>query len=146
MDKQKLREYFLSCRETEFPNKRLTTPKEIYDFVSKFYESDINIYESFFLVPMSRNLSTLGYVKISQGGIHGTVVDVTLIMRYAIEFLASSIILVHNHPSGNLNPSSQDIDITKKIVNACSIFGITVLDHLIITEKGFYSFSDEGLL
>ena len=80
------------------------------------------------------------------GGLHGTVVDISKIMKQAVEKEASSLILAHNHPSGNLSPSAQDIDITKRIIEACKIFGISVLDHLIITDHGFYSFADEGQL
>ena len=83
---------------------------------------------------------------ISSGGISGTVIDVRLLLKPALDLLASGIILVHNHPSGNLQPSHQDIEITHKIKNAAQYFDIQVIDHLIITETQYKSFADEGIL
>jgi len=85
-------------------------------------------------------------MRLSQGGISGTVTDVRIVMKKAIEYLASGIIVCHNHPSGNLNPSESDTKITKKIKEAGSLMDIQLLDHLIISEKDYYSFADNGLL
>ncbi len=82
---------------------------------------------------------------ISRGGVAGTVVDTKIIFKTAIGNHASSIIVCHNHPSGNLKPSEADIKITKNIKEAGKIMEIPLLDHLIITDNGFYSFADEGL-
>lgn len=123
---------------------KLTKPREIYDYFNPEFEN-LN-HEEFWIILMRRNLSVIKKERISVGGLHGTVVDITKIMKQAVEKEASSLILAHNHPSGNLSPSSQDIEITKKIIEACKIFGISVLDHLIITDNGFYSFADEGQL
>ncbi len=123
---------------------RLTKPREIYDYFNP--EFDNLGHEEFWIILLRRNLSVIKKERISVGGLHGTVVDVMKIMKQAIEGAASSLILAHNHPSGNLSPSAQDIDITKRIIEACRIFGISVLDHLIITDHGFYSFADEGQL
>ncbi len=132
-------------RSHESPVKeRLTKPSEIYDYFNPEFEN-LN-HEEFWIILLRRNLSIIKKERISMGGLHGTVVDITKIMKQAVEVEASSIVLAHNHPSGNLSPSSQDIDLTKKIVEACKIFGISVLDHLIITDNGFYSFADEGHL
>jgi DNA repair protein RadC len=83
---------------------------------------------------------------ISKGGISGTVVDARLILKPAIEHLASSIILCHNHPSGQLKPSEQDISLTKKLKESARLMEISVLDHLIIGDQKYLSFADEGLL
>ncbi len=132
-------------RSFESPMKsRLTRPKEIFEYFNPEFEN-LN-HEEFWIILLRRNLSIIKKERISIGGLHGTVVDVTKIMKQAVENEASSLVLAHNHPSGNLSPSSQDLDITKKIVDACKIFGISVLDHLIITDQGFYSFADEGQL
>lgn len=80
------------------------------------------------------------------GGVSGTVVDAKLIFKKALDVLACSIIFCHNHPSGNLKPSQADIDITRKLKKAGESLEIAVLDHLIISEMGFYSFADEGIL
>jgi DNA repair protein RadC len=123
---------------------RLTRPKEIFEYFNPEFE---NLrHEEFWIILLRRNLSVIRKERISSGGLHGTVVDVTKIMKEAVDAEASSLILAHNHPSGNLNPSAQDIDLTKRINEACKLFGISVLDHLIISDNGFYSFSDEGQL
>jgi DNA repair protein RadC len=83
---------------------------------------------------------------ISQGGITGTVADPRIILRKALEENAVSIILCHNHPSGNLKPSRADEDLTSKIKEAASYFDIRVLDHIIVSEEGYYSFADEGMI
>ena len=88
----------------------------------------------------------LGYSLISMGGLSGTVVDVRIIMQTALKANACSIILSHNHPSGNLTPSSQDRDINNKIKEAGRFLDIPVLDHLILTPEAFLSFADEGLM
>jgi DNA repair protein RadC len=88
----------------------------------------------------------LGYNILSSGGITGTVADLRLIFSVALESLATKIIIAHNHPSGNLNPSEADTALTRKIYNAGKVMDITLLDHLIITVKGYYSFADEGNL
>jgi DNA repair protein RadC len=87
-----------------------------------------------------------GWVKISQGGTAGTVVEVKIIAKYAIDSLSNGVILVHNHPSGNTKPSDSDKDITNKVKNALELFEIKVLDHIIVTEANYYSFADEGII
>ena len=82
--------------------------------------------------------------QLSKGGITGTIVDIRLLLKKALELGAVALILAHNHPSGNLFPSPQDIALTKKLVEAGKILSIKILDHLIIGDKGYYSFADEG--
>lgn len=109
------------------------------NYVRKLYGPDIDIYESMFMVAMNRNNQTIAWAKISQGGVTSTICDVRLVCKYAVDVLASSILLVHNHPSGNLNPSKQDIDITKQVKSALELFNIKLLDHLIITKHNHFS-------
>jgi DNA repair protein RadC len=123
---------------------RLTRPLEIYEYFNPEFEN-LN-HEEFWIILLRRNLSVIRKERISVGGLHGTVVDITKIMKQAVEGEASSLVLAHNHPSGNLNPSTQDIDITNRILEACKIFGISVLDHIIFTDNGYYSFADQGQL
>jgi DNA repair protein RadC len=104
------------------------------------------IYESVFIIMLNKRNNTCGYAKISQGGISGTVVDIRLILKYAIESLASGIILVHNHPSGNMIASPQDIQIAKKLKKAAMYMDISLLDSIIISEDSHYSLADEGLI
>ncbi len=103
-------------------------------------------HEEFWILFLNRSNRVIARMRISQGGISGTVTDVRLIMKKAVEHLASGIIVCHNHPSGNLNPSEADSKITKKIKEAGEIMDIQLLDHLIISEKDYYSFADNGLI
>ena len=132
--------------QTEFPNVKITSSKDGYDFIKQFYGDDIEIFESFFILLLNRANKTIGYAKISQGGITGTVVDIKLVAKYAVESLAQSVILAHNHPSGTLAPSEADISITNKIISGLKLLEVNVLDHVILTNESYYSFADNGLL
>jgi DNA repair protein RadC len=83
---------------------------------------------------------------VSRGGVSGTVADVKIIMKLAIERLASGIILSHNHPSGNLKPSQADLNLTQKVKEASKFMDVALLDHLILADNAYYSFADEGVL
>lgn len=118
--------------------------RSVYN-VLKRHLVDLN-HEEFWILLLSRNCKIIAKELISKGGLSGTVADPKIIFGIALQHQASSIILAHNHPSGNLKPSQQDIDLTKKIHAAGRILDIGVLDHLIITDGGFFSFADEELL
>ena len=138
--------YQLRKNQSNFPAKQITSSQASYEFIKQFYEGDIEIYESFFLLLLNRNNQTIGYAKISQGGVTGTVVDVRIIAKYVVDSLATGIILAHNHPSGNLNPSDADIKITLQVKNAMKLFDVQVLDHIILTAENYLSFADGGYL
>jgi DNA repair protein RadC len=103
-------------------------------------------HEEFWILLMNRANEILRPVQISAGGVSGTVADPKIIFKQALEYLASSMILFHNHPSGNLTPSQADKDLTRKLKDAGKLLDIPVLDHLIFTDKAYYSFADEGIL
>jgi DNA repair protein RadC len=103
-------------------------------------------YEVFAVVFLNRANKINHFEIISRGGITGTVADPRIILKKALEEDATSIVLCHNHPSGNLQPSRADEELTKKIKEAASYFDIKVIDHIIVSEEGFYSFADEGIL
>jgi len=103
-------------------------------------------YEEFWILLLSRSNKVKSTHLISRGGITGTVVDVKIILKKAIENLASGLILVHNHPSGNMKPSQSDIDLTNKIRSGASLMDIHLLDHLIIGDGNYYSFADNSRL
>ena len=132
--------------QTEFPAIKISCSNEAANFIRRFYFDDIEIFESFFILLLNQANKTIGYAKISQGGIAGTVVDVRIIAKYAVESLAVSVILAHNHPSGNLKPSEADLTITKKIKEGLKILDIKVFDHIILSADSYYSFEDEGNL
>ena len=138
--------YELRKNQTDFPKVKIQDANDSAEFIKQFYQGDIEIYESFFLLLLNNSNQTIGYAKISQGGVTSTVVDVKIIAKYAVDSLATAIILAHNHPSGNLNPSSADISITNKVKEAMKLFDITVLDHIILTADSFYSFANKGLI
>lgn len=103
-------------------------------------------HEEFWILLLNRSNKIIDRFKISQGGISGTVIDTRLILKTAIEKLASSIILCHNHPSGNKMPSDADDSITRKLIDGGKLLDIKVLDHLIISDTQFFSYADEGKL
>ena len=130
--------------QTNFPKVKISSSEQSEKFIRNFYGDDLEIFESFFLLLLDRNNQTIGFSKISQGGISGTVVDIRIIAKYAVESLCSGVILAHNHPSGNLNPSLADEQITIKTKDALKLFDILVLDHIILTADSYFSFSDNG--
>lgn len=125
---------------------KITNPGMSADFIRQFYLDDIEIFESFFIVLLNRQNMTIGWAKISQGGVAGTVVDPIVVAKYAVDTLSSSVILAHNHPSGNRTPSPQDKDLTKRITKGLELFGIRVLDHIILTKDSYLSMQDEGYM
>lgn len=115
-------------------------------FLSSWSKELIELQEEFKLLLLNRNNNVLGIYNCSKGGTSGTIVDMKLVFVVAIKCSASSIIVAHNHPSGNLKPSQADIRLTKKLKEAGDFLDIKVLDHLIISKEGFYSFADEGCM
>jgi len=103
-------------------------------------------HEEFWVLYLSRSNAVMASEKISQGGVSGTVVDVKLIFKPALEKLASAIVLCHNHPSGNKQPSKEDLTITRKCVEAGKVLAVDVLDHIIISHSEYYSFADNGIM
>lgn len=139
-------EYKLKKEKTDFVQVKITNSKLSEEYARQFYFDDLGIYESFFIMLLNKQNNITGYAKISQGGIAGTVVDPIIVAKYAIDSLSSSVILCHNHPSGNLTPSRQDLDLTSKIKSGLALFGIQVLDHIILTESAYYSMADNGTI
>jgi DNA repair protein RadC len=138
--------YTIKKNESTFENIVIKSSDDSHRFIKQFYGDDLEVYESFFILLLNRKNATTGYAKISQGGIAGTLVDVKIVAKYAVDSLASAVVLAHNHPSGNLNPSGADIELTKKIKSALCLLDITVLDHIILTKDSYYSFADEGMM
>lgn len=129
-----------------FHSAKLKQSTHVAEYARKFYETDIAIYESFYVIYLNRANNVIGFIKLSQGGTAGTVADPKIIMKYAIDLLASCVICIHNHPSGNIHPSEADIKLTQKIKNGLQLFDISLLDHVILSENEHYSFADEGMI
>ncbi len=130
--------------ETMVDKVKITSSKQAYDVI-KSKLSDLP-HEEFWVIFMNRNNTVIKTECISKGGVSGTVVDVRLILKPAIECLASGIILAHNHPSGNLKASNEDIHLTKKVKEAVKLLDMIIQDHLIIGDQAYFSFADEGVL
>ncbi|NDC23892.1 MAG: DNA repair protein RadC [Proteobacteria bacterium] len=131
---------------TSIERVKITSSKMGAEFARKFYHDDIELYESVFLIMLNSANIITSYAKISQGGIAGAVVDPKIIMKYAVDDLAASVIMVHNHPSGNLVASGPDKTITEKVKNALSFIDCKLLDHIILSKTDYLSFADDGLL
>ncbi|WP_303811725.1 DNA repair protein RadC [Apibacter mensalis] len=123
---------------------KISSSKDAYNILQPII-GDLMI-EEFWVIYLSRSNKILSKEKISQGGITGTMVDNRLIFKHAIELNAVSLIISHNHPSGNIQPSNSDIQITHEIKKAGNLLNITLMDHLIVTQTSFFSFADENLL
>jgi DNA repair protein RadC len=103
-------------------------------------------HEEFWVLFLNRSNRVIDKTLISSGGVSGTTVDVRIIMKLAIDKLASGLILVHNHPSGNLTPSAEDKNITKRITDAAKLLDMSIMDHVVIGDKDYISFRDKGIL
>ena len=144
--KKKAVEYSITARKQTFKTEKIVSSEDSYKFARNFYHEDILIYESAFIILLNSANNTIGYAKISQGGICSTQIDIRLVAKYAIDSLSSGVIFVHNHPSGNLKPSCEDEIMTKRIKEALSLFGVRFLDSIIISDTGYLSMNDEGII
>jgi len=133
-------------RKTELTeDKPLITTSEKAYIILKEKLSDLP-HEEFWVLYTNRGGRLIKTECISKGGVSGTFVDIRLVIKPAIECLAAGIILGHNHPSGNLKPSQQDLNLTKQLKASAKLFDITIQDHLIIGDSSYLSFADEGIL
>jgi len=126
---------------------RISCSKDIYEILYQNWDMNkMELQEQFKVILLNRGNKVLGIFEVSTGGMAGTIADPKLVFSTALKACASSIILVHNHPSGNLKPSQADINLTRKIKNGGELLDIAVLDHIILSADGYYSFADEGLV
>ena len=137
---------------TSYKNKnqdavKVSSSVEVYNFILNHWDDDtLDIQENVKILLLNSSNTILGVYDVSRGGINSTVIDLRLVLSVALKCLASSIILVHNHPSGNINPSEQDREFTKKIKSACKFLEIQLFDHIIITRYDYFSFADNGYI
>jgi len=137
--------YKSKCDITQRP--KISKSSECYDILLSTWNLDtIELCEEFKILLLNRANKVLAISTLSKGGTAGTVVDPKLLFTTALKLKASSIILAHNHPSGELKPSQQDIKMTNNLIEGGKYLDIPVLDHLIISSHGYYSFGDEGLM
>jgi len=138
--KSNLPEITLKYKSGDQKKVKITCSTDAAELLKTFYDQDtIELTESFIVLFLNRNNSTIGWFKMSHGGLNGTVVDNRLILVTALKCAAQNIIISHNHPSGNVNPSSADIQQTKKLKESCKILDISLLDHIILSNENHYS-------
>lgn len=124
--------------------KRIQTSGDAFEIFHMYIGDEV--YEQFMMIVLNRANDVLKTVSISEGGTSGTIVDLKKIFKMALDNNAAAIILGHNHPSGNMKPSEQDIKLTRKIKGAGKVLDIDVLDHIILGMNKYYSFADEGMM
>jgi len=122
----------------------IKSSKDSYEYI--YSEIGDLSHEEFYVLYLNKANRVMNHKLISSGGITGTVVDMKIVFKHAMELLATSIIAVHNHPSGNINPSQADIELTRKLRMGAEQLELALLDHLIIGDKAYYSFADQGML
>ena len=137
----------VSYSTTSTPKIKITSVNKAFEVLLSLWDLDtIELQEEFKVLLLNRANEVLGIYPLSKGGITGTVVDSRLIFAVALKCNATGILLCHNHPSGNLKPSDADITLTRSIKKCADFLDITLIDHLIITRNGYFSFSNEGKL
>ncbi len=130
--------------EEALEKKKITSSASVFELMQPIIGE--LYHEEFWIIYLNNSNKVIEQLQLSKGGITGTLVDVRITLRKALEVGATSIILAHNHPSGTLRPSEADKQLTQKLKTAAQSLDIKVLDHLIVTEKSYFSFADEGVL
>jgi len=144
---KKISEISISYRSTKLDNQIVRCSNEAYELLQKTWNRNtIELYEEFKIILLNRANQVLGIYHLSKGGVSGTIADAKIIFAVALKALASGIIMSHNHPSGSLKPSEADKLLTSELVKAGKLLQIDVLDHVILTARGYFSFADEGLI
>lgn len=137
----------LTYKSTSRSRNKIYSSEDAYKILLPTYKEGTICYKEYFKVLLlSQSNQVLGYTLISEGGITETCADVRVILQAALLTNSVALVLAHNHPSGSLKPSRQDMEITKQAKEAAKLMRISVIDHLILTDAGYYSFADEGLL
>ncbi|MEQ1587906.1 MAG: JAB domain-containing protein [Cyclobacteriaceae bacterium] len=137
--------YRLHVKPSQLP--KITRSQEAYNLFLNSWDADkIEFIEQFKVMLLNRANKVLGVLEVSSGGVSGTVADPKIIFVAALKANACGIIVAHNHPSGNLKPSESDVAITRKLKEGGKLLEISLLDHVILTTEGHFSFADEGLL
>jgi DNA repair protein RadC len=147
MKKIKLPELKIKVKATKGDEFYIKNSDDVVNVLRSIFNADtLQWTEEFILVCLNRAHKVIGYYKVGAGGFSGVVCDVKVIMTMALQSSASSLIVAHNHPSGNLKPSEADRKMTDKINGACKLLDINLLDHIILTTDSYYSFAEEGQL
>lgn len=143
--KSTIPEISLKNKKGDLLKVKITSAKDCYHYFKELFDEEtLEVYEQVMVIYLNTASNTVGWYKASQGGMTGSIVDPRLILKAALDCYATAFVIAHNHPSGKLVPSDADRKITKNLSQAAKTLEITLLDHLIITNEGFYSFADKG--
>lgn len=145
--KKYIREIKISLQKnkTDLKQFKINSSQDSADFFIKQFGETIDVFESVKIIFLDNALNSIGWMQVSQGGLNQSIIDIRLIFASALNCLATSLILCHNHPSGNKNPSAEDLKITERLKEAGKILNIKVLDHIIIfPDHSYYSFADNA--
>lgn len=144
---QKLPELTIRYKKGDFIASTIKTSQDAADLLRSVFDADLlEFREEMILILINRANRPLGFVKISSGGMTSTVCDPRIVFGVALRSGATGLLLAHNHPSGNLHPSKQDLELTKTLVEGGKLLDIQLMDHIIITAESYYSFADHGLM
>lgn len=139
--------YEITAKKNEsFEKCQILDAQSAWEYAKKFYHEDIALYESMFMIMKNQGNKVIGWMKVAQGGVSQTVCDPKIVCKAAIDTLATQIILVHNHPSGETKPSRADIKLTERMINALEIIDVCLRDHIIISEDGYTSMLEEKII
>lgn len=145
--KNEISEIQLKYSASKSPRVKITRSDDAYNCLKVHWNVDtIELQEEFRMLLLNRANEVLGVHLLSKGGITGTLVDLRLLFAVVLKSAACNIILAHNHPSGNLNPSEADKRLFRKISNAAELLDVQVLDNMIISKQGYFSFTDKGII
>jgi DNA repair protein RadC len=139
-----VREIDITFKKEKIAYNRVGSSSDAYKFIKDVLFEGMEVQEHFVVLFLSQSNQIIGYYRHSKGTINSTQVDIELILAVAIKTLSKAMIVSHNHPSGNKNPSDADRRMTKKLKQAAAVFNISVLDHIIVTSDDYYSFADNG--
>lgn len=145
MKQNQIAEISISYTPSRYNQAKIQATEEAYNVLKEFFaKGTISLQEQFVVMYLNACHNVLGIYTASKGGITGTVADIRLILGVALKTASTAMIIAHNHPSGNLQPSIADEVLTNKLKDAASLIDVNLLDHLIVSDVGFYSFADEG--
>ena len=148
MEKEFVKEYQISVtkNDTLMESRVVTRSEDLYSYAISLYDSTVHVLESSYALFLNSWNKIIGFAKLSTGGIDKVLVDKRIILKYAINTMSTGVVLIHNHPSENMTPSREDNDLTADVRKALDILGIRLIDHLIVSEKGYFSYHDRALI
>ena len=145
--KQEISEITVAYRPERKTGPEIRSSNQAYRVLQELFDKDaFHLREEAICLYLNKANKVLGWYRVSTGGISGTVVDIRIVLSVALKGVACSIVMAHNHPSGNLRPSVHDIELTRKLKESARLMDITLFDHLILSSQGYFSFADEGHL